>query len=317
VSVTVEIRQWLGEGNFRTRSVSFRKRCAASSGFVIRSSLPSRTDQNPDPTVQLLVGPPWSRAHLLYVHSLQKCRWTTIINCSARSSLDGASLIQASPTTARYSLHPTDPITARQHALSRATVSRDAGAPIGPASALKFYSQAASTYTAPAWIERGSRRASRKTANSPGVEFALPGRHLTQSKPIRSRSPFGYMTQLTPGGNFDASPSQSSPTERTRPVACSPWRKLLVYSVCGTLLARLGRDCSRGSTTMFSSFADLAFPKQNCSLPKSRCVPRTWRDTATDWTAGATPGSPDPTGRLFAEASIKNACFHKHLVSRI
>jgi hypothetical protein len=30
VSVTVEIRQWLGEGNFCTRSVSFRKRCAAA-----------------------------------------------------------------------------------------------------------------------------------------------------------------------------------------------------------------------------------------------------------------------------------------------
>jgi hypothetical protein len=161
------------------------------------------------------------------------------------------------------------------------------------------------------------RRASRKTADSPGVEFALPGRHLTQSKPIRSRSPFGYMTQLTPGGNFDASPSQSSPTERTRPVACSPWRKLLVYSVCGTLLARLGRDCSRGSTTMFSSFADLAFSKQNCSLPKSRCAPRTRGDTATDWTAATRPRSPDPTERSFVEASIKNACFHKHLVSRI
>jgi hypothetical protein len=124
------------------------------------------------------------------------------------------------------------------------------------------------------------------------------------------------MTQLTPGGNLDASPSQSSPTERTRPVACSPWRKLLVYSVCGTLLARLGRDCSRGSTTMFSSFADLAFPKQNCSLAKSRCVPRPWRHMRPIRLRALRLGSPDPTGRLFAEASTKSACFHKHLVHR-
>ena len=115
---------------------------------------------------------------------------------------------------------------------------------------------------------------------------------------------------------MDASPSQSSPTERTRPVACSPWRKLLVYSVCGTLLARLGRDCSRGSTTMFSSFADLAFPKQNCSLAKSHCVPRPCRHMRPIRLQALRLGSPEPTGRLFAEASTKSACFHKHLRHR-
>jgi hypothetical protein len=172
-----------------------------------------------------------------------------------------------------------------QYALPRATVSRDASAPIGPASALKFHSQAARTYTAPAPSSGFLRELRAKAGNSSGVQFASPRGHGPQSKPIRSRSPFGYMTQLTPGGNFDASPSQSSPTERTRPVACSPWRKLLVYSVCGTLLARFGRDCSRGSTTMFSSFCGSGFPKTNCSLAKSRCVAR----PATNWTAGATP----------------------------
>ena len=147
---------------------------------------------------------------------------------------------------------------------------------------------------------------SRKTDNSPGVQRVSPRRHRPQSKPIRSRSPFGYMTQLTSGGKFDASPSQSSPTERTRPVACNPWRKLLVYSVCGTLLARLGRDCSRGSTTMFSSFADLAFPKQNCSLAKSHCVPGIGAKPRPIRLRPLGVGSLDMTGRLFA---AKKGCF--------
>ena len=81
-----------------------------------------------------------------------------------------------------------------------------------------------------------------------------------------------------------------------------------MYSVCGTLLARLGRDCSRGSTTMFSSFADLAFRKQDFSLAKSLCVPRPWRDTATDSTAGAPGRGARPDGR-FIRSSVNQKRF--------
>ena len=218
------------------------------------------------------------------------------INRSACSSLDRASLMQASPTTTRCSLHPTDPIMSATRAPSHHRPSRCQRTDWPGLGAKNSIHRQQVPTLRPGPSSGSLRGLPAKTGNSSGVQFASPQRYRPQSKPIRSRSPFGYMTQLTPGGNFDASPSQSSPTERTRPVACSPWMKLLVYSVCGTLLARLGRDCSRGSTTMFSSFADLAFPNQNCSLAKSRCVPRPWRETATDSTAAPGLGSPDPKG---------------------